>query len=185
MHTNVSWSLRRRVMLVAFVSALLFYASPASASTVGLAANPDSGGKVVFYEAAPGEVNGLYPYIGATSIQLQDGIGPSGVVINPEAPCVSGQDGSPPPPQPTNFATCPKSGVDLIAADLDDEDDRFSGMIYTLPVVVAGGSGGDELYGGGGGDAFITVDSYVDLVRGGKGIDTCECEEMDDVAGVP
>jgi hypothetical protein len=38
--------------------------------------------------------------------------------------------------------------VDLIAADLGDEDDTFSGMIYTLPVGVTGGSGNDNLYGG-------------------------------------
>ena len=83
---------------------------------------------------------------------------------------MSGQSGSPPPPQPTNFAHCPKSGVDLIAADLGDEDDTFGGMIYSLPVGVAGGSGGDNLYGGSL-DDLLFGEEGTDILTGGSGND--------------
>ena len=165
-----AWSFRGPALAVACVAAVLLCVSAAAASTVGLVSNPDTGGQVVFYEASAGEVNGLYPYIGLDHVQLQDGIGETGIAISPEAPCVSGQSGSPPPPQPTNFAHCPKSGVDLIAADLGDEDDTFGGMIYSLPVGVAGGSGGDNLYGGSL-DDLLFGEEGPDILTGGSGND--------------
>jgi hypothetical protein len=164
---------RRLAWAIGCACAVLWCASPASASTVALATNPSTGGNVVLFLAAPGEVNMLSPFIGGTSVQLQDGSGLSGVVINPTAPCMSGQEGSPPPAQPTNFAFCPRSGVDLIAADLGDGDDSFGGMIYTLPVGVAGGSGNDTLYGGSLDDTLLG-DAGLDILSGGPGNDVLD-----------
>jgi hypothetical protein len=70
--------------------------------------------------------------------------------------------------------------VDLIAADLGDEDDTFSGMIYALPVGVTGGSDdtidggpGPELLDDGGGDETLQArDGAVDQVSCGTGTDT-------------
>jgi hypothetical protein len=105
--TNVSSSLRRLASAIGCASAVQWCASPTSASTVALATNPYTEGKVVLYLATAGEVNTLCPFIGVNFVQLQDGDGPSGVVINPTDPCLSGQEGSAPPAQPTNFAICP------------------------------------------------------------------------------
>lgn len=172
MPINVSCSRHGLVLAMGCASVVLFCTSQAGASTVEVVSNPDTGGKVVLYEAAPGEVNGLYPYIGTNEVQVQDGIGESGVLIHPADPCASGQADSP-SASPTNFAYCPKSGVDLIAADLGDEDDSFGGMIYTLPVAVFGGSGGDNLYGGNL-DDLLVGDAGPDSLDGGAGNDVLD-----------
>jgi hypothetical protein len=151
-------------------AALLVCAATAHGSTVRIEPNDETGGTVVVYEAAAGEVNALAPWIGPDDVQLQEGVGSTGLAITPVAPCVSGQPGLPVPPQPTNFAHCPKAGVDLIAAMLGDEDDRFAGMIYTLPVAVIGDTG-DDFLGGGSLDDSLWGDEGADTLYGDSGDD--------------
>lgn len=170
MRTRVPMS-RRVVVTISWASAVLLSAGSATASTVSVAPNPLTGGKVVLYDAGVGEVNQVDWWDGANSfVQVQDGGAPPGVVIDPQLPCVSGQGGTQPPAQPNNFANCPKTDVDLIAAELGDGDDSFSGMIFFLPVSVAGGAGGDNIRGGNRDDALFG-DEGQDLLFGNAGND--------------
>jgi hypothetical protein len=140
---------------------------------VRIAPNPDTGEKVVVFEAADGERNSVGVWTATTSIDVSDGGPSSGFAIEPEAPCVTPHPDGSPPPQPTNAATCPRSGVDLIAASLGDEADFFGGMIYSLPVAVAAGSGGDSVYGGSLDDLLLGEEG-LDILNGGPGNDVLD-----------
>lgn len=138
--------------------------APASASTVRIVTDPVDGFKYVELKAANGEVNSVSPYIGLDAIQMQDGFGsPPAPPLTFEPPCTAGTS--------PNLVLCPKSGVGLIVSDLGDEDDYHGGMIYTLPVLVLGGSGGDTIYGG----------SLDDYLVGGEGADLLTGATGDDV----
>jgi hypothetical protein len=164
------------VRLSVIVAGCLFgMAASADASIVRVEANPLSGGKVVVYRGAEGEVNRVFPQApGAPAwdddfVGLQDGYGESTNAIMPEAPCTSGLAPPPSPPQTPNFARCPSAGVDLISADLGDQNDRF-GPIGQLPVLVHGGAGSDDL-GGGDLDDVLLGEEGADALTGGPGDD--------------
>ena len=127
MRTPAFVSAGKLVAALGCASGLLACASVAAASTVSLATNPITGGSVALYEAAAGEVNQLFPYIGGDNVQFRDGSGVSSVVINPQTPCMSGLPGGPPPAEPNNFATCPKNDVDRIVATSTTKRTRSPG----------------------------------------------------------
>lgn len=139
--------------------------APASASTVRVVTDPVDGFKYVELKAADGEVNSVSPYIGVDTIQMQDGFGLTGPPLTFEPPCTAGTS--------PNLVLCPKSGVGLIVSDLGDEDDYHSGMIYTLPVLVLGGTGGDTIYGGSL-DDYLVGGEGADLLTGGTGDDVLD-----------
>jgi hypothetical protein len=160
-------------------------AAPAGASTVKNETDPATGLNALTYRAAPGEVNLLSGAFTGDALQMQDGVSGSTIVIDPDAPCVSGQWGVPAPPAANYFATCPRSGVRLVSAYLDDEDDWFAGLQFRLPLRVSGGDGADTLSGGdlddvllgGEGPDRLTGGAGDDVLDGGPGSDRLEGDE--------
>ena len=122
-----------------------------------------TGGKILTFVADPGELNSVSAGIGAQTVSVQDGFGGMVSMLAALPPCSL--------EAVSYMATCPRAGVDLISADLGDLEDSFSGMIYTLPVVVFAGAGGDNVYGGSLLDDVLLGEGGADLLYGGTGDD--------------
>jgi PASTA domain len=174
--------------------ALVSFSSPAGASIVRLAHNPDTGDTIFEFRAGQGETNyahadGPSPYWFAQDL--------TGNPMTPYPPCelVGGVVGI--------GARCPRppEGVAYVAILLGDGSDTFSNMGPITRLLVEGGDGSDRIYGGSyedvlvGGkgtdwingydrDDWINVrDGVFDEVQCGGGIDTVFADELDAVAG--
>jgi Ca2+-binding RTX toxin-like protein len=137
-------------------------ATAAHAGTVSVESHAQTGGKILTFVAEPGELNSVSAGIGAQTVSVQDGFGGMVSTLQALPPCSL--------EAMSYMATCPRAGIDLIAADLGDLEDSFGGMIYTLPVVVFAGAGGDNVYGGSLDDALLG-EGGADILNGGTGDD--------------
>ena len=140
------------VLIAAF--ALISFSSPADASIVRLAHNPDTGDTIFEFRAGPGETNNAFvdgpsPYWFAQDV--------TGNPMTPYPPCYLV------PEAPGIGARCPRppEGVAYVAILLGDGSDTFANMGPITRLLVEGGDGSDRIYGG----------SYEDVLVGGKGTD--------------
>jgi hypothetical protein len=143
--------------------ALVSFSSPAGASIVRLAHNPDTGDTVFEFRAAAGETNyatawGPSPYWFAQDL--------AGYPMTLYPPCYRVPD------VPGIGAACPTppEGVAYVAILLGDGSDTFSSMHPITRFLVEGGEGSDRIYGG----------SYEDVLVGGKGTDWISGHDRDD-----
>jgi Ca2+-binding RTX toxin-like protein len=162
-----------RLLVAALVAACAALVPAAGAQ----AATTSIGGGVLYYTAAPGEVNNLSITFGNGVYTLHD----SG------APTMTVAPGCSPAPQEVR---CPYGTFKSISVDLGDQNDvENSATLLFTPVTVHGGTGNDTISTGGGADYLDggpgndtldggwgddTLDGGVgaDVLRGGPGFDT-------------
>jgi Ca2+-binding RTX toxin-like protein len=179
-------SLRRGAIVAVAIAA----AAPAlaSAGTLRLIDDPATGGKVLEFEAAPGERNDFQTMGLENGVMgVTDGWG-VGLPITSDPPCYTGAPGWFTGP---TFAYCAFADFATIRLLLGDQDDRGGaapGIGQLKRVIVRGGGGsdvigggtvGDDLHGEEGADLLVAYGGN-DVLDGGPGGDRFEGGSGDD-----